>query len=70
VIWKGEDFPTFDSCLEAGVKAETALHLGAEYMNAFKSTSKVHAVVRAENDRGKGKVHHNLEEGRCSQGTS
>jgi hypothetical protein len=39
-VWKVEDHVTFDTYLEAGVKAETALWLNVEYNIAFKSTSK------------------------------
>jgi hypothetical protein len=35
-IRKDKDNLTFDACLEAGVKAMTALHLNAEYIKAFR----------------------------------
>ncbi len=39
-ICKGENYFTFDACLEAGIEAEMALHLDAEYNEAFKSVLK------------------------------
>jgi hypothetical protein len=67
-IRKGEDYLTFDACLEAGVKAETALRLNAEYNKAFKSAPKGQAAERARKDKGKGKAYHNSGKGRSLQG--
>jgi hypothetical protein len=34
-VRKGKYYFTFDACLKAGVEAEMALHLDAEYKKAF-----------------------------------
>jgi hypothetical protein len=39
-VHMGEDYLTFDACLEAGVEAEMALRLNAEYNKAFMSAPK------------------------------
>jgi hypothetical protein len=70
-IRKGEDYLTFDTCLEAGVEAETALGLDAEYNKAFMFTPKREAAERAGKDKGKSKAHHyNSGKGCSSQGAS
>jgi hypothetical protein len=48
---KGEDYLTFDACLKAVVKAETALCLDVEYNKAFKSVPKDRAQEKARNGR-------------------
>jgi hypothetical protein len=52
-IRKGEDYLTFDACLEAGVEAETALRLDAEYNKAFKSAPKDRVQEKAGKGKGK-----------------
>ncbi len=69
-VQKGEEYLTFDACLEAGVEAETALHLDAEYNKAFKSAPKAQAAERAGKDKGKSMTHHDSGEGCSSPGAS
>jgi uncharacterized protein YecT (DUF1311 family) len=69
-VRKGEEYLTFDACLEAGVEAETALRLDAEYNKAFKSALKEKAAEKARKDKGKQRAHDDSREGRNSQGTS
>ncbi len=63
-LCKGEDYLTFDSCLEAGVEAETVLRLDAEYNKAFKSAPKGQTADKARKDKGKGKASDDSGEGR------
>jgi hypothetical protein len=65
-IYKGQNYFTFDACLKAGVKAETALCINAEYNKAFKSVPKDKAPDKAK--KGKSKAHNDLVEGRSVQG--
>jgi hypothetical protein len=67
-IRKSEEYLTFDACLEAGVEAETALRLDAEYNKAFKSAPKDKVPEKA--GKGKGKARDDSVEGRSSQGAS
>jgi hypothetical protein len=66
-VRKGEDYLTFDNCLEAGVEAETALYLDAKYNKAFKSAPKGQATEKARKDKGKGKAYYDFGEGRSLQ---
>jgi hypothetical protein len=66
-IRKGEDHLTFDSCLESGVKAETALRLDAEYNKAFKFAQKDKAQEKAR--KGKGKARNDLLKSRIMRNT-
>jgi hypothetical protein len=68
-VRKGEDYLTFDACLEAEVEAEVALHIDAEYNKAFKSASKRQAAKKTGKDKGKGKAYHNSGKGHSLQGT-
>jgi hypothetical protein len=65
-IQKSQEYLTFDTCLEAGVEAETALHLDVEYNKAFKSAPKDKAPENAR--KGKGKARNNSIKGRSTQG--
>jgi hypothetical protein len=65
---KGEDYLTINSCLEAGVKAEMALHLDAEYNKAFRSAPKEKATEKARKNKGKQRACDNSREGRSWQG--
>ncbi len=67
MIWKGEDYLTFNHCLEAGVAAESALYLDMEYNKAFKSVLKEKAMGKARKDKGKGKACNNSGKGCSSQ---
>ncbi len=69
-VRKDEEYFTFDSCLEAGVEAETALRLDAEYNKAFKSAPKEKAAEKAGRDKGKQRTRNDTREGRSSQGAS
>jgi hypothetical protein len=69
-VQKGEEYLTFDACLEAGVKAETALRLDAEYNKAFKSAPKEKAAEKAGKDKGKQRARDDSRGGRSSQGAS
>jgi hypothetical protein len=68
-VRKGEEYLTFDSCLEAGVEEETALRLDAEYSKAFKSAPKEKAAEKAGKDKGKQRAHDDSRKGHSSQGT-
>jgi hypothetical protein len=61
-VLKGEDYLTFDACLEARVETETALCLNAKYNKAFLFVPKRQVVEKAGKDKGKGKAHHNSSE--------
>ncbi len=54
VFQKGKDYLTFDARLEVGVEAETALCLGAEINEAFRSVQK--CKVQEKVGKGKGKA--------------
>ncbi len=69
-VQKGEEYLTFDTCLEAGFEAETALRLDAEYNKAFKSAPKEKAAEKAGKDKGKQRARDDSREGRSSQGAS
>jgi hypothetical protein len=69
-VQKGEEYLTFDACLQAGVEAETALRLDPEYNKAFKSAPKEKAAEKAGKDKGKQRARDDSREGRSSQGAS
>jgi hypothetical protein len=69
-VQKGEEYLTFDACLEAGVEAETALRLDAEYNKAFKSAPKEKVAEKAGKNKGKQRARDDSREGRSSQGAS
>jgi hypothetical protein len=46
-VRKGKDYLTFNACLKAGVKAETALRLDAENNKALKTAPKRQAAEKA-----------------------
>jgi hypothetical protein len=69
-VREGEEYLTFDACLEAGVEAETALRLDAEYNKAFKCAPKEKAAEKAGKDKGKQRARDDSCKGRSSQGTS
>jgi microcystin degradation protein MlrC len=58
VIQKSKDHLTINACLEAGIEAEMALSIIAEYNKAFKSTPKCEVVERGGNNKGKSKACH------------
>jgi hypothetical protein len=69
-VRKGEEYLAFDACLEAGVEAETALCLDAEYNKALMSVPKDKAAEKAGKNKGKQRARDDSREGRSSQGTS
>ncbi len=52
-VRKSADYRTFDTCLETGVGAETALHLDTDYNKAFMSVPKEKAAEKAGKNKGK-----------------
>jgi hypothetical protein len=66
VIWKSEEYLTFNACLEAGVKAESPLRLDAEYSKAIKSAPK--GKLPDKVGKGKGEARNDSVEGWSFQG--
>ncbi len=64
-IRKGNDYLTFDACLDAGVEAETTLYLDAEHKKDLKSAPKDKAEEKA--GKGKGKARDDPLESRITQ---